>query len=411
MADRLKVPELRFKGFDGEWEEKRLGDVAEEYYGGGTPRTSAADYWNGNIPWIQSSDIPEGQLSNIEPRKGISEQGIKSSATKLVPENSIAIVTRVGVGKLAFMPYKYSTSQDFLSLSKLKIDSWFATYLIWKKIQSELHSVQGTSIKGITKEELLSKAIMVAPPEKEQSQIGTFFQNLDSLITLHQRKYDKLMVVKKAMLHKMFPKEGADLPEIRFKGFTEKWERRTLGEVTPLRGGFAFRSNEFTNDGIPIVKISNILSNGTIGGEFDRYTEIEDDESFSLPDNAIVLAMSGATTGKVAVLTKGVNLKVYQNQRVGYFKNTGKIDYSLISTIVRSDLFTVQLNSVLVAGAQPNVSSKDIDLFEFTFPTNKTEQSQIGTFFQKLDSLITLQQRELDKLKNIKKACLEKMFI
>jgi type I restriction enzyme S subunit len=110
-----------------------------------------------------------------------------SSATKRVPENSLAIITRVGIGKLAVMPFSYATSQDFLSLSKLKTDVWFSAYLLYKKLQSELNSVQGTSIKGITKDELLAKVVSV-PERKEQEAIGTLFRSLDNLITFHQRK-------------------------------------------------------------------------------------------------------------------------------------------------------------------------------------------------------------------------------
>ena len=126
-------------------------------------------------------------MFGVEPRKYISKAAVTSSATKIVPENSIAIITRVGVGKLAVMPFSYATSQDFLSLSKLNVDGQFCAYLLYKKLQSELNSVQGTSIKGITKDELLGKVVSV-PESREQEAIGTFFRNIDNLITLHQRK-------------------------------------------------------------------------------------------------------------------------------------------------------------------------------------------------------------------------------
>ncbi|UZH07962.1 restriction endonuclease subunit S [Heyndrickxia coagulans] len=161
--------------------------MAGQTYGGGTPRTSVKEYWDGSIPWIQSSDLTEGKVSGVVPNKSITEEGLKNSATKLVPRNSIAIITRVGVGKLAFMPFQYTTSQDFLSLSNLKTNPWFTVYASYKNLQSVLNSVQGTSIKGITKEELLSKSIFI-PSDKEQAKIGEFFKQLDHLITLHQRK-------------------------------------------------------------------------------------------------------------------------------------------------------------------------------------------------------------------------------
>ena len=197
------VPEIRFKGFTDLWEQRKISELAEKTYGGGTPTTSNEAFWNGNIPWIQSSDIVDGKLMGVEPRKYITQTGLNNSATQLVPKDSIAIITRVGVGKLAYMPFSYSTSQDFLSLSKLNTEPFFTVYACYKKLQSELNTVQGTSIKGITKDELLAKTISV-PVYSEQKQIGSFFAQLDTLITLHQRKLEKLQNIKKSCLEKMF---------------------------------------------------------------------------------------------------------------------------------------------------------------------------------------------------------------
>ena len=196
-------PEIRFAGFTDAWEQRKVFELAEKTYGGGTPATSNEAFWNGNIPWIQSSDIVDGKLFGVEPRKHITQEGLNNSATQLVPENSIAIITRVGVGKLAFMPFSYTTSQDFLSLSKLNTEPFFTVYACYKKLQSELNAVQGTSIKGITKDELLAKIIMV-PKYAEQQKIGVFFKQLDNLITLHQRELEKLQNLKKSMLEQMF---------------------------------------------------------------------------------------------------------------------------------------------------------------------------------------------------------------
>ena len=186
----VSVPEIRFKGFTDPWEQRKISELAEKTYGGGTPTTSNEAFWNGNIPWIQSSDIVDGKLMGVEPRKYITQTGLNNSATQLVPKDSIAIITRVGVGKLAYMPFSYSTSQDFLSLSKLNTEPFFTVYACYKKLQSELNTVQGTSIKGITKDELLAKTISV-PVYSEQKQIGSFFTQLDTLITLHQREHIK----------------------------------------------------------------------------------------------------------------------------------------------------------------------------------------------------------------------------
>ena len=201
--DGANVPEIRFAGFTDAWEQRKLSDLAEKTYGGGTPATSNEAFWNGSIPWIQSSDIADGKLFGVVPRKYITNEALNKSATQLVPANSLAIITRVGVGKLAFMPFSYTTSQDFLSLSKLNTEPFFTVYACYKKLQSELNAVQGTSIKGITKDELLAKAIMV-PKYREQEQIGCFFRSLDNLITLHQRELEKLRNIKQSCLEKMF---------------------------------------------------------------------------------------------------------------------------------------------------------------------------------------------------------------
>lgn len=193
------VPEMRFSGFINSWEQRKLGELSEKTFGGGTPSTSNTAFWNGSIPWLQSSDIVDGQLFGVIPRKYISTDGLNKSAAQLVPENSIAIITRVGVGKLAFVPFSYTTSQDFLSLGKLKTEPFFTVYACYKKLQSELNAVQGTSIKGITKEELLAKEIMV-PEYAEQKKIGTFFCHLDHLITLHQRELKEMQIFKKFLM-------------------------------------------------------------------------------------------------------------------------------------------------------------------------------------------------------------------
>ena len=199
-----KVPELRFSGFADDWEERKLGELSQDTFGGGTPKTSVTEYWNGEIPWIQSSDLSSDHLFGVLPKKHITENAVKNSATKLIPKNSIAIVTRVGVGKLAFMPYEFTSSQDFLSLSNLQVDCNFGMYSIYKMLQRELNNIQGTSIKGITKADLLDKEVIIPVEFEEQKKIGSFFKQLDNTIALHQRKLDLLKKQKKGFLQKMF---------------------------------------------------------------------------------------------------------------------------------------------------------------------------------------------------------------
>nr|WP_255518886.1 MULTISPECIES: restriction endonuclease subunit S [unclassified Granulicatella] len=200
----------------------------------------------------------------------------------------------------------------------------------------------------------------------------------------------------------MFPAKDEKIPKVRFANFEGDWEERKLEKIAPLRGGFAFKSLEFQNSGIPIVRISNILSNGKIGGEFEYYVEQDKDENYLLPDKAVVLAMSGATTGKVAILSNDKNKKIYQNQRVGYFQPIKGIDYRIVSTVVSSNIFLSQLKSVLVSGAQPNVSVKEINAFKFLLPKSFEEQTKISQLFIALNTNIFLQQSKVEHLQKLK---------
>ena len=186
------------------------------------------------------------------------------------------------------------------------------------------------------------------------------------------------------------------------------WRKEKLRNIAPLRGGFAFKSEKFQNTGIPIVRISNIKFDGTVGGEFECYSKIIPDEKFVLRGRSILLAMSGATTGKIAMLDS--EEEYYQNQRVGYFQNTGEVDYDFLSSVLQTKAFTNQLNGVLVAGAQPNISSKEIDSFEFCIPDSIDEQSAIGSLFRTLDDLLASYKDNLINYQSLKATMLSKMF-
>ncbi len=198
------TPEIRFKGFSGDWVKKKVHEICGETYGGGTPRTTERKFWEGEIPWIQSSDLSDGEIYKVSPQKRISDLALRKCATKLIPENSIAIVTRVGVGKLALMEFSYAASQDFLSLSKLMVDQSCAVVALFILLQSKLHETQGTSIKGITKEELLSFSLTIPYSVLEQQKIGTYFRTLDELISNQAIQLEKLKKIKSACLEKMF---------------------------------------------------------------------------------------------------------------------------------------------------------------------------------------------------------------
>lgn len=179
-------PELRFPGFTNDWEQRKLEELASKFTGGGTPNTSNPNYWNGEIPWIQSSDLKEDDVLSLTVKKHISQEGLKNSATKIVPKNSLVIVTRVGVGKLVVNTQEIATSQDFLSLSGIKGDSRFLAYSLYSLLKKITRRVQGTSIKGITKTDFLKETILV-PALEEQEKISSCMVEVDKLITLHQR--------------------------------------------------------------------------------------------------------------------------------------------------------------------------------------------------------------------------------
>lgn len=390
-----QIPQIRFAGFTDPWERRKLGEVAENTYGGGTPQTSVDSFWNGDIPWIQSQNIIENQLFDVVPQKYISEEAVLKSATKLIPKNSIAIVTRVGVGKLAFMQFSYCTSQDFLSLSGIRIDKKFAVYSIYKMLQKEKENVQGTSIKGITIEELLSKNIELPCNNAEQTKIGELFANLDNLITLHQRKCDTLKKVKKSMLQKMFPKNGTSVPEIRFAGFTGDWGRRKVSEMFKVTRGYVLAATvtaeKQTEDTPYPVYSSQTKDNGLMG----YYKDF-------LYEDAITWTTDGANAGTV-------------NFRDGKFYCTNVCGVLLSDKVQADKMISEALNNVskgyVSYVGNPKLINNVMADIPIMLPLRPEEREQLSKFFSKLDKLISLQQRKVEKLKNIKKALLNKMLI
>lgn len=409
MQDNEKKPALRFKGFTDPWEQRKISELAEKTYGGGTPTTSNEAFWNGNIPWIQSSDIVDGKLMGVEPRKYITQTGLNSSATQLVPKNSIAIITRVGVGKLAYMPFSYSTSQDFLSLSKLNTEPFFTVYACYKKLQSELNTVQGTSIKGITKDELLAKTISV-PVYSEQKQIGSFFAQLDTLITLHQRKYEKLVNIKKSMLDKMFPKNGASVPEIRFKGFTDLWEQRKLAEIANFSKGVGYSKNDLCEEGTPIILYGRLYTKyETSIFDVDTFVKEKAGSVYSKGGEVIVPA-SGETAEDISIASVVVKPGILLGGDLNVVSPTTEYDSAFLALTISSGAAHEYLSSLAQGKSVVHLHNTDIQSVSAKFPT-KREQEKIHLLFGKIDTLITLHQRKLEKLQNIKKSCLEKMFV
>ena len=355
-----------------------MSDLAEKTYGGGTPTTSNEAYWNGDIPWIQSSDVVDGKLLGVEPRKWITQDGLNNSAAQRIPGNSIAIITRVGVGKLAFMPYSYATSQDFLSLSKLNAEPLFTVYACYKKLQSELNAVQGTSIKGITKDELLAKNIMV-PRYAEQQQIGAFFKQLDNLITLHQRQH---------FLH--------STPDISLSVrlihpfYTSSWEQRKVGDLLIERNQQAPMSDEY-----PLMAF--IANEGVApkGERYDRSALVTDtvNKLYKKTEKGdFIYSSNNLETGSIGLNKYG---KACISPVYSIFEPTGIADSDFLGRrLVRKDFINamVKWRQGVIYG-QWRIHESDFLKIEIPVPSVE-EQRKIGAYLDQLDNLITLHQRK-----------------
>ena len=403
-----RAPKVRFKGFTDAWEQRKLGNFGKTYTG--LSGKTKDDFGHGKAQFITYMNVYSNPIIDVEMTEPI-EIDLKQNEVEIGDvffTTSSETPEEVGMSSVLLKKCGtvYLNSFCFGFRPFIILDNYFLAYMLRAQVTRKqiILLAQGISRYNISKNKVMEINIFV-PHDKEQQQLGKFFYKLDNLITLHQRKLDKMKELKKAFLNLIFSQK------LRFYGFTDSWELRKLEEVAPLRGGYAFQSNQYANEGIPIVRISNILSDGSVGGEFVFHNELKDDEIFMLENGDIVLAMSGATTGKVSILSSEKSCKYYQNQRVGLFSKTATCNYSFVATIVRSEKFLEQLRDVLVAGAQPNVSAKDIDAFDFSVPKDVEEQSQIGNFFRTLDRLITLYQKKIDSSKEMKKILLKNMLI
>ena len=291
------------------------------------------------------------------------------------------------------MPFSYSTSQDFLSLSKLNTEPFFTVYACYKKLQSELNTVQGTSIKGITKDELLAKTISV-PVYSEQKQIGSFFTQLDTLITLHQRKYEKLLNIKKSMLDKMFPQNGVSVPEIRFKGFTDPWEQRKLEEYLEVSSQKNFEG---------IYTKEDVLS---VSGDFGIVNQIEfQGRSFAgasvanygvVETGDIVYTKSPLKSNPYGIIKANKGKNGIVSTLYAVYKPKQSVNPEFVQIYFEQDArMNNYMHPLVNKGAKNDmkVSAENALKGQIVFPDIK-EQRTISEFFRNLETLITLHQRE-----------------
>ena len=258
--------------------------------------------------------------------------------------------------------------------------------------------------------------IMIPTHAEEREKLSVFFRNLDNLITLHQRKYDKLTNVKKSMLEKMFPQNGSNVPEIRFKGFTEAWEQRKLSEIATMHARIGWqnlRTSEFLDSGDYMLITGTDFIDGAVNFDTCHYVErerYEQDKHIQIRNGSILITKDG-TLGKVAYI-QGLTMPATLN--AGVFnveiKDENEVDNRYLFQYLKASFLMDYVDKKATGGTIKHLNQNILVDFPVVLP-HKAEQEKIGEYFLAIDHLITLHQRELEKLKNLKKACLEKMFV
>ena len=417
MAEQAKVPAIRFAGFTDPWEQRKLGELALTY-SGGTPSAGNSAYYGGEIPFIRSAEIDcdSTELS-------LTVAGLNNSSAKLV-DKGMVLYAMYGAtsGEVAISKIKGAINQAILAMdaSDMAANRFIAYWLRRQKksiTETFLQGGQGNLSGAIIKELGIPQ-----PSLDEQRQIGSFFSNLDDLITLHQRKYDKLVIFKKSMLEKMFPKDGESVPEIRFAGFTDPWEQRKFGDC------FEFlKSNTLSRAGLNGE--NGTARNVHYGDILIKFGDCLDGERSDLPfitDNTVLPKFAGsilregdvifADTAEDEAAGKCVELRKLPKEptisglhtipaRPRFFFGTGYLGHYL-----NSDAYHRQLLPLMQGIKVISVSKAALQDTQVRFP-GLSEQAAIGAALSEIDNLITLHQRKLELLQNIKKSLLDKMFV
>ena len=379
----------------------------------GTHGTHADDE-NGPL-LLSAKNIKNGKIICDETDRRISEEEYEKIHTNFSLEVGDVLLTIVGsIGETAILKdcssITFQRSVAFLRPNGTITSDFLYSEIQTQKFQNELDSRKSTSAQpGIYLGDLSEVPIVFTTNLDEQTKIGDYFNNLDHLITLHQQKITLLTKLKKAMLEKMFPKKGTVIPEFRFNGFANAWEQRKLGEVAEIVGG-----------GTPSTSVESYWD-----GDIDWYAPAEIGEQIYLKSSqrkiteeglnkssakvlpvGTVLFTSRAGIGKTAILLKeGCTNQGFQS----IVPNKNKLDSYFIFT--RSEELKRYGETVGAGSTFVEVSGKQMANMELMMPTTMDEQQKIGEYFSNLGNLITLHQRKIDKIKNMKKAMLDQMFI
>ena len=406
MQDNEKKPALRFKGFTDPWEQRKFGEVVDKYEDpvetphDGYYRLGIRSHAKGTF----HSYVEKGHELETAQMYRVAAGNFIVNIT-FGWEHAVAITNESDAGKLVSHRFpQYSFHDDMLpEFFKYVIADEDFRHWLW------LASPGGAGRNRVLKLDEMLNYEMVLPSKEEQQRIAAIFRNLDTLITLHQRKYEKLVNIKKSMLDKMFPKNGASVPEIRFKGFTDPWEQRKLGDVADIVGGGTPSTNNpnYWDGDIDWYAPAEIAGQIYFDSSQRKITEqgYENSSAKMLPPGT-VLFTSRAGIGKTAILSK----KGCTNQG---FQSIVPHNDELDSYFVFSRTDELKQYGELVGAGSTfvEVSGKQMAAMNLKMPTTIEEQQTIGRFFKRLDTLITLHQRKLEKLQNIKKSCLEKMFV
>ena len=373
MAEKQNTPEIRFKGFTDPWEQRKLGDVAT-IVGGGTPSTNNDAYWDGEIDWYSPAELGERVYADRSVRR-ITQAGYDSCSATLLPAGkTILFTSRAGIGNTAILRRSACTNQGFQSLV---VNDDIDVYFVYS-MTDRIKKFAEQKASGSTFLEISGKGLAAGefafPSKDEQTAIGSMFKQLDNLITLHQRKHDKLCTVKRSMLDKMFPKPGETEPEIRFKGFTDPWEQRKLGEV----------ADRYDNLRIPITASERVPGSTPYYGANGIQDYVE---GFTHQGEFVLIAEDGASDLD-NYPTMCINGIIWVNNHAHVIQGRKDItdNHFIAWSIKRCDI-----KPMLTGGTRAKLNAEVLMGMRISTP-NHAEQISIGSFFEHLDSLITLHQ-------------------
>ena len=410
MAKKEQVPVIRFQGFADPWEQRKLGEVASSFEYG---LNAAAKEFDGVNKYLRITDIDDSS-------RVFKDDDLTSPDTDL----STAGGYQLHDGEILFARTGASVGKSFIYRESDGL-VYYAGFLIRAKVKPEYDSefifqntlgasyekyIQITSQRsgqpGVNAQEYAEYTFLV-PDYTEQKKIGGFLRQIDNLITLHQRKYDKLVAIKRSMLEKMFPREGSCFPEIRFAGFTDPWEQRKVGDLLIERNQQAPMSNEY-----PLMAF--IANEGVApkGERYDRSSLVTDtvNKLYKKTEKGdFIYSSNNLETGSIGLNKYG---KACISPVYSIFEPTGIADSDFLGRrLVRKDFINamVKWRQGVIYG-QWRIHESDFLKIEITVPSVE-EQRKIGTYLDQLDYLITLHQRKLEKLQAIKRSMLEKMFV